>query len=63
MNKQLTEHKQAARNGDMPAIACQQHHLQTNCRIDHRQITLLSWFISLEQMPLNQCQQLPAPLK
>jgi len=29
----------------------------------YQQITLESWFINLEQTPLNHCQQLPAPYK
>ena len=53
-----------------------EHHLKTNHRIDwdsaecvtysrdyYERITLESWFTSLEQTPLNRCQQLPAPYK
>ena len=29
----------------------------------YQRLTLESWFTNLEQMPLNQCQQLPAPYK
>ena len=52
------------------------HHLQTNHRIDwdsaegimhstdcYQRPTLEIWFTNLQQTPLNQCQQLPAPYK
>jgi len=29
----------------------------------YQRVTLESWFIYLEQTPLNRCQQLPAPYK
>ena len=75
LNKRLTEHKRATRNGDLNNNIAE-HHLQTNHRIDwdsaecvtystdyHQRLTLESWFTNLEQTPLNRCQQLPAPYK
>ena len=75
LNIQLTEHKQATRNGDIN-IHVAEHHLQTNHRIHgdstkcvtystdyYQRITLESWFTNLEQTLLNCCQQLPAPCK
>ena len=73
LSVQLTEHKQATRNGDINNHIAE-HHLKTNHRIDwdsaecvtystdyYQRITLESWFTNLEQTPLNRCQQLPAP--
>ena len=70
-----TKHKRATRNGDLNNNIAE-HHLQTNHRIDwdsaecviyntdyYQRLTLESWFINLEQTPLNRCQQLPAPYK
>ena len=75
LNKRLTEHKRATRNGDLNNNIAE-HHLQTNHRIDwdsaecviyssdyYQQLTVESWFNNLEQTPLNRCQQLPAPYK
>ena len=75
LNTRLTEHKRATRNGDFNNNIAE-HHLQTNHRIDwdsaecviystdyYQRLTLESWFTNLEQMPLNRCQQLPAPYK
>ncbi|CAH3115561.1 unnamed protein product, partial [Porites lobata] len=68
LSTRLTEHKRATRNGD--------HHLQTKHQIDwdsatcisystdyYQRLTVESWFINLEQTPLNRSQQLPAPYK
>ena len=75
LNKRLTEHKRAFRNGDLNNNITE-HHLKTNHRIDwdsaecviystdyYQRLTLESWFTNLEQTPLNRCQQLPAPYK
>ena len=75
LNKRLTEHKRATRNGGLNNNIAS-HHLQTNHRIDwdfaeciicstdyYQWLTLESWFTNLEQTPLNQCQQLPALYK
>jgi len=72
LNVQLTEHKQATRNGNINNQIAE-HHLKTNHRIDwdsaecsmdyYQQITPESWFTNLEKTPLNRCQQLPAPYK
>ena len=75
LNKRLTAHKRATRNGDLNNNIAE-HHLQTNQRIDwdsavcviystdyYQWLTLESWFTNLEQIPLNRCQQLPAPYK
>jgi len=72
LNIQLTELKQANRNGDINNHTAE-HHLQTNRRIDwdsakpftystdyYQQITLESWFTNLEQTPPIHCQQLSA---
>ena len=75
LNMRLTGHKQAMRNGDANNhIAV--HHQLTNHNIDwdstrcltystnyFQRLILDSWFTDLEQMPLNRCQQLPAPYK
>ena len=73
LNIRLTEHKRATKNGDVNNHIAE-HHLHTNHRIDwdsaecvtystdyYKRLTLESWFINLEQTPLNRCQQLPAP--
>ena len=71
----LTEHQRATKNGDANNhIAV--HHQLTNHKIDwesahcltystkyFQRLTLESWYTNLEQMPLNRCQQLPAPYK
>ena len=75
LNKRMTEHKRATRNGDLNNNIAE-HHLQTNHRIDwdsaewviystdyHQRLTLESWFTNLEQTPLKRCQQQPAPYK
>ena len=75
LNKGLTEHNRVTRNGDLNNNIAE-HHFQTNRRIDwdsaeciiystdyYQQLTQESWFTNLEQTPLNQCQQLPAPYK
>jgi len=75
LNMGLTEHKRATRNGDANNHIVV-HHQLTNHNIDwdsaqcltystnyFQQLTLESWYTNLEQMPLNRCQQLPAPYK
>ena len=77
LNKRLTEHKRATRNGDLNNNIAE-HNLQTNHRIHwdsaeceiysadyYQRLTLesLLTFTNLEQTPLNRCQQLPAPYK
>ena len=67
LSMRLTEHKRATRNGDVNNHIAE-HHLQTKHRIDwdsatctcityftdyYQRLTLESWFINLEQMPLN----------
>ena len=59
LNKRMTEHKRATRNGDLNNNIAE-HHLQTNHRIDldsaewviystdyHQRLTLESWFTNL----------------
>ena len=71
----LTEHKRAARKGDVNNHIAE-HHWLTNHTIDwdsaqcltystnyFQRLTLESWFTNLEQTPLNRCQPLPAPYK
>ena len=75
LNTRLTEHKRATRNGD-PNNHIAVHHQLTNHNIDwdsaqcltystnyFQRLTLESWYINLEQTPLNRCQQLPPPNK
>ena len=75
LNTRLTEHKRATRNGDASNHMAV-HHQLTNHNIDwgsaqcltymystnyFQQLTLESWYTNPEQMPLNRCQQPPAP--
>ena len=75
LNKWLTQQKRVSRNGDLNNNIAERH-LQTNHRINwdsagcviystdcYQRLTLESWFTNIEQTPLNQCQQLPAPYK
>ena len=75
LNIRLTEHKRATKNGDVNNHIAERHS-HTNHRIDwdsakcvtystdyYKRLTLESWFTTLEQTPLNRCQQLPAAYK
>ena len=77
LSTQLTEHKQATRNGDVNNHIAE-HHLKTKHQIDwdsatctcitystdyYQRLTLESWFTNLQQTPLNCSQQLPASYK
>ena len=75
LNMKLTEHKRATKNGDKTNHIAE-HYRQTKHNIDwdsaecityctnyKQRITLESWYTNLEQEPLDQSQQLPAPYK
>ena len=75
LSTRLTEQKRATRNDDVNNHIAE-HHLQTKHQIHwnsatcvtystdyYQRLSLESWFTHLEQMPLNRCQQLPAPYK
>ena len=75
LSTRLTKHKQATRNSDVNHHIAE-HHLQMKHQIDfdsvtcitysidyYQRLTLESWFINLEQTPLNHSQQLPALYK
>ena len=75
LSTRLTKHKRATRNSDVNHHISE-HHLQMKHQIDfdsvtcitysidyYQRLTLESWFINLEQTPLNHSQQLPAPYK
>ena len=69
LNARLTEHRRATRKGDINNNIAE-HHLQTKHRIDwdsatcvtystnyYQRTVLESWFINLEQTPINRCLQ------
>ena len=75
LNTRLTEQKRRTRNGDVNNHISE-HHRLTNHKINwdsaqcltysmnyFQRLTLESWYTNLEQMPINRCQQLPAPYK
>ena len=68
LSTRLTEHKRAARNGDVNNHIAE-HHLQTKHQIDwdsatcitystdyYQRLALENWFANLEQTPLNRSQ-------